>query len=155
TSSGLVYLWDLESGKQLHRLQCHWFPVRGVTFTPDGRRFIASTTSRGGLVVCDVETGKQLHRLAPALPCGGLAASPDGRWFATANADHKVHLWTLDDDTLRARELALQGEIDRAEAAYREAVEKRPEDADLRVEWARFYARQKKWGRATAEYAAA
>jgi serine/threonine-protein kinase len=150
TSGGLVYLWDLESGKQLHRLEGHWAPVRAVGFTLDGRRAISGNTRRG-MILADVETGRELHRLGPTLPVGGLAVSSDGRWVVTANADGKVHQWTLAEDVLAARDLAQREEFAEAEAAYSRILERHPDDGDLRGERGRFHARQQKWDKAIAD----
>jgi serine/threonine-protein kinase len=129
TTGGLVYVWDLKSGRQRYRMEGHWAPVRAVGFTPDSRRMISSNTQRG-LIVADAETGRALHRLGTTLAFGGLAVSSDGRWLATANADGSVHLWTLLEDVLAARDLARAGRLDKADAAYTEAVKRHPDDLD-------------------------
>jgi serine/threonine-protein kinase len=147
TTGGFVYVWDLESGRQRYRMDGHWAPVRAVGFTPDSRRTISGNVHRG-LIVADAETGRELHRQGLTLAFGGLAVSSDGSWVATANADGSVHLWTLLEDVLAARDLARAGRLDKAEAAYEQAVEKHPDDLDLRVERARFHALIQKWDKA-------
>jgi serine/threonine-protein kinase len=154
TMNGFVLLWDLASGRQLHRVTGHWAPVRAVAFTPDGRRFLTGNTRRG-LILSDVQTGRELYRLGPTLPIGGLAVPRDGQWAVTANADGKVHLWTLEEDVLRARDLAHREQFAEAEAAYKQILESHPNDADFRGERARFYARQQQWDKAIADCNAA
>jgi serine/threonine-protein kinase len=154
TANGFAYLWELEGGRLLHRLEGHWNAVRAVGFSPDGRRALSANIG-GGLILSDVATGEELYRYGPALPCGGLAVAPDGRWVATANADGMAHLWALAEDLLPVRRDVQAGRLDKAEAAYGRAVERRPDDVDLRVERARFFARRRLWDRAAADYAAA
>jgi serine/threonine-protein kinase len=148
TMGGFVYVWDLKSGRQRYRMDGHWAPVRAVGFTPDGRRTISANIQRG-LVVADAETGRALHRLGTTLAFGGLAVNSDGRWLATANIG-SVHLWTLLEDVLAARDLAGAGHLDKADAAYAQAVKQHPDDLDLRIERARFHARIQQWGKAIA-----
>jgi WD40 repeat protein/serine/threonine protein kinase/tetratricopeptide (TPR) repeat protein len=154
TLNGFVLLWDLASGKQLHRVTGHWAPVRAVAFTPDGRRFLSGNTRRG-LILSDVQTGRELYRLGPTLPIGGLAVPRDGQWAVTANADGKVHLWSLEEDVLRARDLAHREQFAEAEAAYKQILESHPNDADFRGERARFCARQQQWDQAIVDCNAA
>jgi tetratricopeptide (TPR) repeat protein len=149
TMGGFVYVWDLESGHQRYRMDCHWAPVRAVGFTPDGRQTISGNVQHG-LIVADAETGHELHRLGLTLATGGLAVYSDGRWFASANADGSVHLWTLMEDVLAARDLARAGDLDKANAAYTQAVAKHPDDLDLRIERAHFDARLQQWDKAVA-----
>jgi serine/threonine-protein kinase len=151
TMGGSVYVWDLENGRPLHRMEGHWSPVRGVAFTPDSRRTVSGNTRRG-TILADAETGRELYRLGPTLPVGDLAITPDGRWIVTANADAKVHLWSLAEDVLGARDLAHRGEWAKAEVAYNQALERHPKDVDLRGERARFYACRQQWDRAIADF---
>jgi serine/threonine protein kinase/tetratricopeptide (TPR) repeat protein len=151
TNGGFVYLWDLESGRQVNRMERHWAPVRAVGFTPDGKRTLSGNTDRS-LIVADAETGRELHRLGLTLAFGGLAVSADGSFVATANNDSNVHLWPLAEDVLVARDLAQAGHLDKAEAAYNQAVKVHANDVDLRLERAGFYARRQQWDRAIADY---
>jgi WD40 repeat protein len=148
TRGGFVYVWDLKSGRQRYRMDGHWAPVRAVGFTPDSRRTISGNTRRG-LIVADAETGRALHHLGTTIAFGGLAVSSDGCWLATANVG-SVHLWTLLEDVLVARDLARAGRLEKADAAYTQAVKQHPDDLDLCIERARFHARIQQWDRAVA-----
>jgi tetratricopeptide (TPR) repeat protein len=151
SGQGFVYLWDLQEGQQIHRLGGHWTLVRGVGFTPDGRQVVAGNIQTG-LIVSDVETGRELYRLGVGLPCGGLAVAPNGRFVVSANNDGAVHVWTLRADEVAARNLARTGRNKEAEAAYGALIVAQPKDANLRLERARFYAHERDWQRATADY---
>src|SRR5262249_37631910 len=150
TAGGLVYGWELEKGSELYRMDRHWAPVRAVGFTPDGKHTLSANT-KFGLIVADAETGRELHRLGPTLLFGSLAVSTDGLWIATGNVGG-VYLWTLSEDVLAARDLAHAGQLDKAEAAYAQAAERRADDVDLRIEWARFHARRQQWDKAIADF---
>src|SRR5262249_61054813 len=55
-------LWDLATGKELHRLEGFAQAVYGAAFSPDGR--LALVGSEGtDLRLWDVETGKEIRRL--------------------------------------------------------------------------------------------
>jgi metallo-beta-lactamase class B len=86
-----VRLWDVESGKELHKLAGHKAMVGHVVFSPDGR-FLAS---RGGLDrtvrLWDAATGDLLHSLTGLSNINpwrfnhdlALAMSPDSKTVAT------------------------------------------------------------------------
>ena len=95
----MIYLWDLESGKELRRFEGHSWVVSSVAFSPDGHRAVSASVDRT-LRSWDVETGKELgHSRKPGRrssvpPCRPTAAllSPDimtvrygcGTWRADA-----------------------------------------------------------------------
>ena len=60
-SSGMVQLWDSESGKHLHRFRLEEAPVARA-FSEEGRR-VLSASCGVGLWVSDLGTGKLLRRL--------------------------------------------------------------------------------------------
>ena len=72
----------------------------------------------------------------------------------TASPDTYLYLWDLSGDAARARDLARLGRLAEAEAAYARAVERRPRDLTLRLDRARFYARQRQWDKAADDFAA-
>jgi WD40 repeat protein len=99
-----ICLWNLKSGRQLRRFKGHGASVRGLTFTPDGRR-LASCSGRhfadlpqdGSVRLWDVDTGRELGRYDGHT--GGVmsvAASPDGRYaLSGGGGDHCLRLWEL------------------------------------------------------------
>jgi serine/threonine protein kinase/WD40 repeat protein len=78
-------VWDLTTGKILHRLRGHSGSVRDMAFSPDGKR-IASAASEsvrfgagpGEIKLWDATTGRELLTLKAVLGPGGLSFSPDG-----------------------------------------------------------------------------
>ena len=67
--------------------------VRGIAFTPDGKRLLASGF-HGLLVLWDVDTGAVLDRTRgpDAL---SLAIAPDGRRAVTGYSDKTARVWRL------------------------------------------------------------
>src|SRR5262249_39091076 len=70
----------------------------------------------------------------------------------TANADGIVRVWSLAEDTLTARDEALSGQIEAAQANYAKAVERRPDDPLLRLERGRFFGTIGRWREAVADF---
>ena len=76
-----VRIWDVETGKELHKLEGHLDHVRIIVFTPDGKKAI-SASQDANVKIWDVDTGKELHNLegsayATHRPAPALL-SPDG-----------------------------------------------------------------------------
>jgi WD40 repeat protein len=71
----------------------HADEIRGVAFSPDGRRVLTVSADRSALV-WDAATGQITSVLPLTGPGNSGAFSPDGRWIATAAEDASVaQLW--------------------------------------------------------------
>jgi WD40 repeat protein len=89
-------LWDVESGKELHRLEGHAGQVYCVCFTPDGHQVVtggADTTLR----LWDVATGKEVRRFEGYTgPVGYFPRiTPDGQRLLAEGSDEQIHVWDL------------------------------------------------------------
>jgi WD40 repeat protein/beta-lactamase regulating signal transducer with metallopeptidase domain len=101
-ASGVVQLWEVESGKELHQLDDAPAGLAGLVYSPDGKT-LAGRTAVGGLFIWSAETGKQLHHIKPskrenqdglvfvigggnAAPVG-LTYTPDGKSVIAAATD--------------------------------------------------------------------
>jgi WD40 repeat protein len=87
-----LYLWDVETGKQLQRL-VHQGPVAAASFSPDADRVVTGSHDNT-LRVWEVRTGKELHHIEDHF--GGYVITefaPDGKSFASAGGDHSIRFW--------------------------------------------------------------
>jgi WD40 repeat protein len=91
--TGMVYIWDVRTGRTVSKLPGHSNGASHVAFTPDSALVTTSDGSAAG--VWETRTGKLLFR--PSLvrqgnrpkpevsPVGGMAFTPDGRLAITAH----------------------------------------------------------------------
>jgi RNA polymerase sigma factor (sigma-70 family) len=97
----LVHLWDVASGKEVHRFRWQAGKINGVEFAPDGKTLAAAAERTGGatVILWDVATGKDVRSLAKTGHGYCLAFSPDGKLLATASVpftiDARVQVWDL------------------------------------------------------------
>ena len=88
-----AWLWDLDSGERLAKLEGHEHAIRVVAWSPDGKR-LAEGCWDTQVRLWDVESGKLLHTLiADAGHIACLAWSPDGKTLASGHEDKKLRLW--------------------------------------------------------------
>ena len=87
-----IRVWDLESGKGTELVKGLKVAVRGVVFSPDGKRL---ATAGGDMVarVWNLETGKQLATLTGSDRIETVAFSPDGKSLAAGSKDGTVRIW--------------------------------------------------------------
>jgi WD40 repeat protein len=90
---GTVRLWDVETGRQLHRMRGHTEWVLGVAFSPDGRR-VASGGDFGIVRLWDVNSGQEVLALDGHTKSlvGGLAFRPDGN-LLVSTSDDGIRVW--------------------------------------------------------------
>jgi WD40 repeat protein/tetratricopeptide (TPR) repeat protein len=91
-----VVLADLETNKELRRLEGHTADVLCITFAPDGRRALSGSLDKT-LRLWDVETGKELRRLEGHTAAVRWAAfSPDGKQVLSGGDDRTLRLWDVE-----------------------------------------------------------
>ena len=91
-----VRLWDVETGRELKRLEGNTNWVDAVAFLPDGRRALSASLDRT-LRLWDLDTGKELRRfLGHAAGVIAVAVSPDGRFALSGAEDQTARLWDLE-----------------------------------------------------------
>jgi RNA polymerase sigma factor (sigma-70 family) len=101
-------LWEVASGKELHRLEHGEGGLRTIAFSPDGKT-VAGGGDYGWARVWDVESGKELKKFPKAAGyrmVGSVAFAPDGQTLAVASvwstADAiRLYNLTTGDERLR------------------------------------------------------
>jgi WD40 repeat protein len=100
-----VRLWDVETGKELLKLDGHSQPVSYVQFLPGGRSAI-SVSAEGEARVWDIEQGREARRICRRCSGQGVALSPDGKFFVTGSyPENSARLWAVETGR-EIRELA-------------------------------------------------
>ncbi len=90
-----VTLWDLRTGKELHRL--HAEPWHSPAFSPDGKAIatavIIAPDYKTEMKLWDVTTGKVLGRYGSGFGVTAAAFTPNGKTLAVAADEGTIHLW--------------------------------------------------------------
>ena len=74
-------LWDVETGRELRRVQRHRLGIRGIpslAFSPDGKRVLYGSHDNT-LRLWDVETGQELQTFTQRACPMGVTFSPNGQ----------------------------------------------------------------------------
>ncbi len=100
-------LWDVDSGKELRKLQGHKSWARDLAFRPDGK-LLAACYNDATVGLWDPATGVEVRRLkGHEWGVESVAFSPDGKTLASAGAcEEPISLWDPDTGEVRLR---LQG----------------------------------------------
>jgi WD40 repeat protein len=105
----LVRVWDVQADRLLLALRGHTDEIRGVTWSPDGKR-LATASDDKTVRVWDAQTGQETLVLqgpiqGHARGVTGVAFSPDGSRLSSASRDGIVSVWDASppsDDATRA-----------------------------------------------------
>ena len=96
TSPGGVAVWETLTGRNLFSIPVPHDGVRGVAFSPDGKR-LSAVSNDGFLVVWHAEEGQEVRSIqAHAFRAWALAYSPDGSRLLTSG-DDAITIWDTRD----------------------------------------------------------
>jgi len=91
-----VRLWDVETGKELLKLEGHGQPVWFVQFLLGGKTAI-SVSADGEARIWDLEQGREVRRIGRRCSGQGVALSPDGKILATGSfPENSARLWDIE-----------------------------------------------------------
>ena len=106
-ADGVIFLWNLETGEPLRRLEGHTDRVDSLAFTPDGRQAVSASQDKT-LIHWDLETGQVIRQMSGhESGINTVAVSPDGLQVASGSGgnyiedqagiakDNSVRLWDL------------------------------------------------------------
>ena len=91
----IVRVWDLATGKILHRFRGHKRYVRAAAISRDGKRAMTGSIDNS-VILWDLETGKEIKRLSGhTSDISGVQFSSDGHKALTFDWKRNVFLWDL------------------------------------------------------------
>jgi len=91
--SGIVSIWELQTGKLIIELRGHAVSVRSLSVSPDGK-LLASGSEDATVRVWDLASGECLLVLkGHAAPINSVAFSPSGEILLSGAHDGSVRLW--------------------------------------------------------------
>jgi hypothetical protein len=91
-----IRVWDVETGRQVRRLESHRGVVWSVAISPDGRRVLSGGRDKA-VILWDAETGSEIRRFREHtgdLTC--VAFLPDGRRAISAGDDRTIRVWDVE-----------------------------------------------------------
>lgn len=101
--SGVVYLWDVETGERKGELQADGV-ILSLAISPDGKYLVAGIEEGNVNVVWDLTTMTQVATLDQIGATNIAEFSPDGKWLATGGSESSVQLWHAGDGTFAPTE---------------------------------------------------
>ena len=90
----IVRIWDVRTGKVLHRLTEHQHWVNSVAFSPDGQT-LASGAMDNTVYLWDVRTGRVRDTFNYGDWVDSVAFSPDGKMLAIGGSYGSIRLWDV------------------------------------------------------------
>jgi WD40 repeat protein len=94
-----VKIWDVKTGECLFTLDGHTDHVRGVKFSPDGRKLVSAGLDQS-VRIWDVKTGKNVNTLSRNNVLNyqyfGVDVHPEKQLFLIFREDNTFYFWSLE-----------------------------------------------------------
>jgi hypothetical protein len=91
-----VRIWDVETGREVRKLEGHKGIVWTVAVSPDGRRLLSAGNDKAA-ILWDAETGAEIRRFREhTLEVRCASFLPDGRRAVSCGHDRTVRLWDVE-----------------------------------------------------------
>ena len=103
TADGTARIWDVESGRELQKLEGHTGSITSAVFSPDGKKIVTTNSKDNISRIWDTVSGKELQQLIGHEGSVDSAAfSPDGKTIITTSSkDNTARIW----DSVSGKEL--------------------------------------------------
>jgi WD40 repeat protein/serine/threonine protein kinase len=93
---GVIYIWDVATGRQIHCLCGHRDWVCALAFSPDGRGLVSGSRDQT-LILWDAERGTKIHTFPGHNDTIWDAAfTADGRRIVSSGQDGTIRFWDAD-----------------------------------------------------------
>ena len=90
-----IRLWDVETGKQLLKMEGHTTPVDSVAFAPDGNTAVSG--GYDGIRLWDLKTGRETRSITDQVTTPhSIGFFADGKRFHATGVDSTVRIWDVD-----------------------------------------------------------
>ena len=98
-STGVVHIWNVETGDQCLEMEVDGLLVRAIAFSADGGRVLS--VSERSITISDSSTGSPLFTIHTGCkdPVATACFSPDGKLIASAADSGKLQLWDAHNGT--------------------------------------------------------
>ena len=90
----IIKVLDKSTGKVVHLLRGHSYPVKITIFSPDGR-YLASCSEGWLVILWDIKTGKKIQEFEGEDIINAARFSPNGKYIATGYTDGGIVIWDV------------------------------------------------------------
>jgi WD40 repeat protein len=92
-----IRLWDVKSGKEIHKFVGHDGPVYGLVLMPDDKKLVSIADKDLAVKIWNLERRTLISSLAPnSAHINAVAVSPDQRYIVTGGDDGIARFWDID-----------------------------------------------------------